>query len=241
MFVEASNFGSVNGALLWFLENLVAVPPKKKLVKVISRLLSQNRRLIFYSYFDDSEYVGDTVLYARWRSGCEQLLEWLSPHVPRWEDLLKDIRGYRAGLKEVSGRLQGLRDAIDHDMLGSIEDAVLASAFGDLIEQAEHLLSRGYFLASGVVGRALLEEHLRKGCQRLVCVPVRPDGRQPTMSDFYNALHQQKAFTNLERRHVEALAAVGNDAAHNKPGLKASDVERFLRELRPFLTEHPLS
>jgi hypothetical protein len=38
--------------------------------------------------------------------------------------------------------------------------------------------------------------------------------------------------------HVTAMAAVGNDAAHNSPTLRREDVDRFLRDVREFLVRH---
>lgn len=38
-------------------------------------------------------------------------------------------------------------------------------------------------------------------------------------------------------KHVEAMAAIGNDAAHSNPGLKADDVRRLLTDLRGFLAK----
>jgi hypothetical protein len=32
-------------------------------------------------------------------------------------------------------------------------------------------------------------------------------------------------------KHIDALAAIGNDAAHNNPSLKAEDVERLVTEV----------
>jgi hypothetical protein len=42
-------------------------------------------------------------------------------------------------------------------------------------------------------------------------------------------------------RHIESLASVGNDAAHNKPTLTESDVKRLLRDVRDMLVKYALS
>jgi len=42
-------------------------------------------------------------------------------------------------------------------------------------------------------------------------------------------------------KHIESLASVGNDAAHNKPTLAEPDVKRLLRDVRDILVKHPLT
>ena len=56
-----------------------------------------------------------------------------------------------------------------------------AEAFESLLEQADYLLSEGYFLAAGVLGRAVLEEHLRKWCDLKAYSPAK---QRPTINDF---------------------------------------------------------
>jgi hypothetical protein len=48
------------------------------------------------------------------------------------------------------------RDVIENDLLVGLDALVFAEAFSDLLEQSEHLLGGGYFLAAGVLGRACL-------------------------------------------------------------------------------------
>jgi hypothetical protein len=113
----------------------------------------------------------------------------------------------------------------------------MAEAFDDLLEQAEHLLSEGYFLAAGVLGRAVLEEHLRKWFHHAGCAFSKP---KPVMSDFYMELYKANHINKLVLKQIESMAAVGNSAAHNDPSLKPQDVLRFLPELRGFLTANPI-
>jgi hypothetical protein len=120
----------------------------------------------------------------------------------------------------------------------------MAEAFSDLLEQADHLLEKNHFLAAGVLGRAVLEEHLRKWCQHVGCAFLKPDGTpkdKPTMSDFYGELQKGGQLNALQRRHVENMAAVGNACAHNMGTATRDDVERLLRDVRDFLVRFPVS
>ena len=135
------------------------------------------------------------------------------------------------------GVVRSLREALDRGLLVEVEDIVFAEAFADLLEQARHLQASGYLLAAGVLGRAVLEEHLRKWCGRAGCTPT---GR-PTINDFNAALYKQSAIHKLEMHSVTAMATAGNHCAHNvAPPLTAGEVEKFLDDVQHFLSNHPL-
>jgi hypothetical protein len=44
--------------------------------------------------------------------------------------------------------------------------------------------------------------------------------------------------TAIDRSHVQALATIGNAAAHNQ-SVGRDEVERLLRDVRDFLLKHP--
>jgi hypothetical protein len=64
---------------------------------------------------------------------------------------------------------------------------------------------------------------------------------KPTMTDFKSELYKNNHINKIEHSNVDSMATVGNEAAHNMPGLKKEDVERLLRDVREFLTRHPLA
>ena len=130
--------------------------------------------------------------------------------------------------------LKTIQSAMADGLLVRFEDLVIADAFADLTEQARYLLSQGYFLAAGVILRAVLEEKLRNMCKRHSCVPAKAN---PTISDFNQTLYTASTpvYDKTMMQHVTAMAAIGNDAAHNNPALKKEDVERLMRDLPEFL------
>ncbi len=80
------------------------------------------------------------------------------------------------------------------------------------MEQAEHLLDKGYSLAASVLGRAVLEEHLRKLCDRHGCLPA----NRLTINDLSQALYKGQHLDKIGMQQVTAMAAVANDCAHAK-------------------------
>lgn len=171
---------------------------------------------------------------SKWDSRCRTLLNTLGERARIWNRALLETHV----IPERVGVLEAIKDAIDNDWLVTVEDLVYAEAFSDLLEQAEHLFAEGYFLAAGVLGRAVLEEHLRKWCEHAHCIPAKT---KPTMADCKAALYKHNHINKIEQAQVEAMAAVGNEAAHNTPGLKKEDVGRLLRDVRDFLARHPFA
>lgn len=135
------------------------------------------------------------------------------------------------------GAIGGLKESLRMGLLNRAESIILADAFEDWLEQAKHLFERDYVLGAGVIGRAVLESHLRKWCERAGCSPLKD---RPTIEDFKGALYSNSHLTKTEMKHVEAMTAIGNDAAHAKPELTSEQVERLLSGLTAFLATHPL-
>lgn len=175
----------------------------------------------------------DLEAFKKWRASCRLLVSVMGSLAVPWEDLLtSDVQNGWAHAATTLGTLKAIKEALSSGLLVNFEDLVFAEAFSDLIEQAEYLFDQGYFLAAGVILRAVLEERLRKLCERNTCSPEK---NRPTIADFNLALYKANAYDKVTFKHVDAMAATGNDAAHNNPDIRAEDVERFLRDLLAFL------
>lgn len=176
----------------------------------------------------------DLQLYEQWKGRCRLLLNLLGPLAGPWEAALgSDEANKLTRALSIQGALKGILQSIDEGLLVRFEDLVLAETFSDLSEQAEYLFSQGYFLAAGVIARAVLEERLRRLATIHSCLPSR---ERPTLGDFNNELCKKTIYDKITFKHVDSLAAIGNAAAHAKADLKAEDVRRLLDGLKDFLT-----
>ncbi|MGP8239373.1 MAG: hypothetical protein ACLQVW_28710 [Limisphaerales bacterium] len=77
----------------------------------------------------------------------------------------------------------------------------------------------------------MLEERLRRLATVNACLPSRP---RPTIADFNTELYQKRIYDKVVFKQIDALTAIGNEAAHGNP-VKKEDVQRFLTELRELL------
>jgi hypothetical protein len=125
-----------------------------------------------------------------------------------------------------------IKESLDTGLIVKFEDLVFAEAFSDLFEQAEYLLEQSYFLASGVILRAILEERLKLLCERNGCMPNK---KCSTINDYNQSLYKDKVYDKIIFKNVDAMATIGNDAAHNNLNLEKKDVERLLRDISDFL------
>ncbi|HET6249662.1 MAG TPA: hypothetical protein VFE47_18380 [Tepidisphaeraceae bacterium] len=210
-----------------------------KILKAAENLIAEGST--FIPGLHDSQLRGNYTFsyeqqFTKWLIGCRVLMQLLGEHgrffAPSFER--DDPTRWCA---EMLGTLEALRDAVRDDLLITAENLLRAEVFADLLEQAEHLLDGGYFLAAGVLGRAVLEDHLRNWCSRASCQPAKG---KPTLDDFKTELYRAKRISTADMQHVQAMAAVGNEAAHNLPTLTGANVKRLLSDMRTFLGEHPI-
>ena len=112
---------------------------------------------------------------------------------------------------------------------------IRAEVFDDLLEQAQHLFEQGYHQPSAVLAGAVMEDALRKICERnkisLSAIPK---------LDSMNAeLAKKGVYNTLVQKRVTWLADLRNKAAHGQAsGFSAADVENMLRQVRDFVTDY---
>lgn len=219
-----------------------AVETNERISKFVSRLIADGEAILGTEWQKIDDLIGgtgerfvDLQKFKQWRASCNLLVSLMGDLSDPWKEYLSGDSGNRSeNAISMQGALKAIRAAIDDDLLVSFEDLVFAEAFSNLLDQAEYLFDQGYFLASGVILRAVLEERLRRLCDRHSSMPTKV---RPTISDFNMALYKAKVYNKLIFKNVDDMAAIGNAAAHNDPDLKRDDVERMKRDLPDFLTK----
>lgn len=174
----------------------------------------------------------------KWVFGCQNLVSQIGDAAAVWRNAFSPAGDHSSSTAEnLLGRLQALVESIENDLLVRIDSLMTAEICDDLLEQANELFNVGVALAPGVLGRAVLEEHLRKLCDRHACLPT----NRPTINDFNQALYKAGHLDKIAMKNVEAMAATGNHCSHNlKPELPAAEVRKFLDDVQHFLVMNPL-
>ena len=171
------------------------------------------------------------------------LLMRLGPYAKAFEkgfaDRFEDMSDREAAI-ESQANASTILEAIQKGRFNRIDEIVTAEVLGGLRGHAEQLSSGGFHLAAAVVLRAVLEERLRLLCESRDCSP---DKAKPTLEDFNQALykhgkdHPESGYTRATMTWVQAMAAVGNDAAHNLREITRVDAERMLGDVDRFLAQ----
>jgi hypothetical protein len=181
-----------------------------------------------------SDYFVDLQSYHQWRASCRLLVQQLGHFAEPYRDVLTEQkqRNNTTAVKSMLGALESVLESVDRGRLAAFEDIVFAEAFANLIEQGEYLVERNYHLAAGVVFRAVLEERLRRLCDVHGVMPAKP---RPTVSDYNQSLYKASVYDKIVMKHVDAMATVGNAAAHGTGEFTATDVTQLQNNLVGFL------
>jgi len=212
-----------------------------RIIHLVEKLITEGEVICKNSWKDDRyklpalvmQYV-DLESYKKWIGSFHLLLTIMGNLGKPWQGMYESCKdGNRLeNALSILGSLKSIKENLDEGLIIGFEDIVFAEAFSDLVEQAEYLYEQGYALACGVILRAILEERLKKLCERNDCIPGKA---RPTINDYNQNLYTTQIYDKITFKHVDAMAAIGNTAAHNDPELNNQEVERFLRDLQAFL------
>lgn len=185
------------------------------------------------SSFTSDKFV-ELQIYHQWCASCRLLVQQLGPFAEPYRDVLTEQkqRNNTAAVRSMLGALKSVLESVEHGRLAAFEDIVFAEAFANLIEQGEYLLEKDFHLAAGVIFRAVLEERLRRLCDVHGEMPAKP---RPTISDYNQSLYQAQVYDKIVMKHVDAMAAVGNAAAHGTDDFNPADVAQLHDNLVGFL------
>jgi hypothetical protein len=187
-----------------------------------------SKRSVATSSFTHEDYV-PIEGFDRWRGNCKVLHARLGRALEPWkETIFRDANNRAVVAMSLLGTIRSIKDAVEGGHLASYTDLVIAEAFTNLLDQADYLLSKGFWLAAGIIGRAVLEEELRGLALKAGCFPEK---ERPTLADLNAALYKANTYDKLDFKLIDSIAAIGNDCAHNKPGATEDRVRHFIEQL----------
>lgn len=175
------------------------------------------------------------VRFSQWTTSCLNLLDHLSISTNRF--VLEFESWVRLETKEkvnVGAALGVLKSARDEYLRGFAVDyhlSVASAVFGDLLSQAEYLHGKDYLRASAVLLRAALEEALKMRAK----AELLEISDKETITPLLHKLKKPEVgiITELQSKHLEGVAKIGNDAAHSRPfEYQSEDIHRAIEEVR---------
>ena len=212
-----------------------------KILLYVKALIEEGERLVnqqfragpnYFQHGQDS-YV-PLEEFSHWSASCRHLVSMLGKTAEAWKsELCSEGPNRVETAMSMLGCMRSISDAINRGLLNRVEDLLAAEMFDNLLEQALYLCSKNYYRAAGVLGRAVLEEHLRHLCERNSCIPAK---ERPTLNDFASELYRLEHLDKLQLKNVESMAAIGNAAAHpSEKDISEEDAEHLLIDIRRFV------
>jgi len=161
---------------------------------------------------------------------------------PHYQELKACKDSYRDGsalnLSQCIGILRAISDDLAAGMLVSIREMVTAEVFDDLIDMANHLLEQGYHLSSIAIAGAVLEDTLRKLCQKHL---ISWEG-DSSINKLNTALYKANIYDKAQFGQLDAWGKLRNKVVHgdfkNANEVDSKDAQRMIDGLRDFITKH---
>lgn len=133
------------------------------------------------------------------------------------------------------GVIEAAQRDFDAGLLFDMRALITAEVLGDFTEQAEALLEAGYHVPAASLVGAVLEDSLRKLCEKhSIAIPT------ATKIDSLNAeLARAKVYDKLVQKRIIALADIRNNADHGHfDKFLRSDVEDMVKWTRGFAADY---
>jgi hypothetical protein len=139
-------------------------------------------------------------------------------------------------LENTSPIFLAAKEDFEGGMFDDIRRLVRADLLDDFLLQAEELLSSGFSEASVSLGGAVLEDTLRKLCDKHSI--TRP--AKTTIDGLNVLLVKAQIYDGLVQKRITQLAHLRNDADHGRSlgTVKPADAEDMLKWLRRFVTDY---
>jgi len=138
-------------------------------------------------------------------------------------------------VKNAVAVVRAAKDDYENGYLFDTKALIEAEVFDEFLEQAEELFEKGYYQAAAVITGCVLEDGLRKLCDRdSITLPakatIEPMNVELAKAGIYNKLIQKK---------ITALADLRNKAAHGEwSEFSERDVEEMIRDVRRFMEDY---
>jgi hypothetical protein len=179
-------------------------------------------------------------LQARLLAAIERLTPTGSVYRSQAEAVLKATPHASENVLALAGIAEALKADYRAGYMTSVEELVHADVFGDFLEMADELLSKGYKDPAAVIVGSVLEEHLRKLANKYGIAIEDTHGRARKADTLNADLVKEGGYNKLEQKSVTAWLDLRNKAAHGKyDEYDKSQVNALMRDARAFMIRHP--
>lgn len=182
----------------------------------------------------------DKELANQWGVSCLNILSKTfgenSDYYKRFDNLFNDLsKGTSNTAPKCLGIIKAAKDDYENGYLFNTRTLIEAEVFTDFIQQAEELLKKGYFQPAAVIAGSVLEDALRKLCQKNnIIFP-----NKPTIEPMNVELAKIGVYNNFIKDKVSSIGKLRNHAAHGEwDKFEKHNVEDMIRDVRRFMEDY---
>ena len=217
---------------------------KEKIIEKFNKLLIEGKIILQKSGWDGKDYSGRSpglADYLRFRTETLNLIQKVcgekSPHYLQLMRIAegKDTENNAYFFHMCYWVLEATYNDFNEDFLFDLKSLINAEVLWDFIEQAEMLLENWYHHPAASLIGAVLEDSLRKICEKnSIEVP------EKTKIDILNSmLAKAEIYNKLVQKEITAKADIRNNADHGHfDKFKKEDVEDMIKWVRRFDAEY---
>jgi hypothetical protein len=133
------------------------------------------------------------------------------------------------------GALKAARGSIEAGFLERLESLVSGDVFSDFLEMADHLAGESYVSPGASLSGAVLEDGLRRICNKNGITPTPGDG----LASMNDKLVKGAVYNKTVHGQVDVWRRIRNDADHgNFSSYTAPQVKQMIDGIREFLARY---
>lgn len=179
----------------------------------------------------------DYTFFNEWKNSSENLIiKVAGENSHYYKNFIEKVKNpWNAHAENGVGILKALKDDIESGFLADVKELIIAEVFTDFLDMAKHLLDAEYKDPAASLTGAVLEDGLRKICNK--------QGVQVKGSDDIAALNtklaDKGAYNRLAQKQIQAWKAIRDSADHGKfDDYKKEDVRAMIQGVQRFLTDN---
>ncbi len=146
------------------------------------------------------------------------------------------ILGYIHSIQSAVGILKAAKEDYEQGYLFNLQQRITADVFDDFLERAEYLLETGDYQAAAVVAGCVLEDALRKMCDRDPPITL---SDKPKLDFMNGQLAKRGDYPSFIQKQITAIADIRNKAAHGDwDKFTKDDVKKIITDVRDFMAKY---
>ena len=216
---------------------------KEKVINKFNKLLNEGDKIIRDCGWDgkDWKHFPSDIDYSRWRTEALNLLQRFcgedSVHYKQLLQIAQDDKTKNNSFyfSFCYGIVKAAKQDFEDDFLFDIRYLVWADLLDDFLSQAEVLLQEGYYIPSASLAGAVLEDTLRKLCdKRGISYP-----HETKIEQLNIALAKAIVYDKLTQKEITAKADLRNNADHGHfDEVRKEDVNDMIKWVRRFTGDY---